>query len=813
MLHKKVPNKPFLIYVQVLGRYLFIALTVLYSNRETFMIPKKILFVLLCVTSLITFATSGPIQGFDQPSLTENIDDTFYSYTTHDPIRINNDTDFDTQGWPGDGSESDPYVIQDLEINGTGYGYCVYIGNTTVNFLVKNNYFHHANRVEDLTFYYMNAGVYLHNITNGKIENNLIMESDFVGIYIEFSSNNIVSNNTASYSGDYGILMYAAHDNQIINNTCNANDQGCTSGGGCGLGGHGIALGSSDNNEILNNNVSRKNARGIYLSYSDGNILHNNSATYNTVYGISLDNSNKNHISENDILNNTNGLLVSRSDGNLFEDNTISNQEKNIYLDRSMENTIHGNILEHNGIIINDFNLVHWNTHDIDDTNTINGRPIIYWKNRDSGILPSGAGQIILANCTGVTVGEQYINNIDRGIQLGFSHENIIYHNDISDNDVGLYLYSSGNNIIYHNNFVDNTKHVEDDGVNNWDNGWPDGGNYWSDHTGNDENSGPDQDESGSDGIIDIPYDISGIEEVDKYPLITPGAHYLYLEIVSPIEEELLGTDNVTISWSSYSRFTDMIRYEIKLNDGGWMDIGDILEYNLEVSEGSNIVSVRGYDENEDSALEKISFTVDTTPPILEITYPLEDDVLTNDNFTVEWTVGDAGSGIDVVNLRLNNGEWIDVSNDTSYEFNGIGVGEHIIELFAQDMAGHNSSDSVTIMVDLTSEDEEPEEDEETGEDEGELVDEGEEDPVDEGETEEDPVDEGETGEEDPMDEEEDEGSSTDTEENKSHFANNWISGLLLITALIAVVLLYLNKERLFGTSTKKNIDEEEKST
>jgi hypothetical protein len=57
-----------------------------------------------------------------------------------------------------------------------------------------------------------------------------------------------------------------------------------------------------------------------------------------------------------------------------------------------------------------------------------------------------------------------------------------------------------------------------------WDNGYPDGGNYWSNYTGVDHFSGPGQNESGSDDIGDMPYLIPGKEppNQDKYPLMNP---------------------------------------------------------------------------------------------------------------------------------------------------------------------------------------------------------------------------------------------------------------------------------------------------
>jgi parallel beta-helix repeat protein len=56
---------------------------------------------------------------------------------------------------------------------------------------------------------------------------------------------------------------------------------------------------------------------------------------------------------------------------------------------------------------------------------------------------------------------------------------------------------------------------------NYWDNGYPDGGNYWIDYSGIDQYHGPDQDILGNDGIGDTPY-IIGPNNIDRYPIMNP---------------------------------------------------------------------------------------------------------------------------------------------------------------------------------------------------------------------------------------------------------------------------------------------------
>jgi len=79
--------------------------------------------------------------------------------------------------------------------------------------------------------------------------------------------------------------------------------------------------------------------------------------------------------------------------------------------------------------------------------------------------------------------------------------------------------------------------------VNVWDNGYPSGGNYWSDYNGTDMYGGSYQNETGSDGIGDTPYVINE-KNRDNYPLMNPwpsgpGLHELETTLRTPTRLQL----------------------------------------------------------------------------------------------------------------------------------------------------------------------------------------------------------------------------------------------------------------------------------
>jgi parallel beta-helix repeat protein len=110
------------------------------------------------------------------------------------------------------------------------------------------------------------------------------------------------------------------------------------------------------------------------------------------------------------------------------------------------------------------------------------------------------------------------------GIDLWGTSNTSISGNTIANNEDGIRLSHSPTNIVYHNNFADNARQafINTAGdVNTWDDGYPSGGNYWSDYTGIDVKSGPSQNQPGSDGEGDAPYTVDDVNQ-DRYPLMKP---------------------------------------------------------------------------------------------------------------------------------------------------------------------------------------------------------------------------------------------------------------------------------------------------
>ena len=149
-----------------------------------------------------------------------------------------------------------------------------------------------------------------------------------------------------------------------------------------------------------------------------------------------------------------------------------------------------------------------------------------------SNIITDNGYGIQLGDSNSCTIrGNVVVNNDWPGIALYWSHRNIVTDNDMKANMRGIRLSGSSDNVFIHNNIIGNTAQTDLSGenANLWDEGYPSGGNYWSDYNGADSNG---------DGIGDTPYTIDEKNQ-DSYPLMNP---YVSPEEMRVLHYELMET-------------------------------------------------------------------------------------------------------------------------------------------------------------------------------------------------------------------------------------------------------------------------------
>jgi parallel beta-helix repeat protein len=315
----------------------------------------------------------------------------------------------------------------------------------------------------------------------------------------------------------------------------------------------GISINSGSHNEIFNNTLYANRDTGIHVDwFSTGTFIHDNIVAWNEDFGVCVINGvNETTIHQNTLFGSFWGIHLETSLHNSIIGNSITRNTGGISIYASFNNTLSENEITDNEIGI----LLQSNS----SYNTISRNSIATTYNNSIVLM-----DVSFSN----TISENLITDSYNGIQLHtFSNLNTIIRNTLIHNECGVEIQASSSNRFFHNNFIENTQQVLTLtwDANFWDDGYPNGGNYWSDYSDLDLYSGQYQNETGSDGIGDTPYMIN-INNTDGYPLMRSHyyssgmTHVVSTESPDHSEHPSLAVDfsgNIHVAWRDETNYAN----------------------------------------------------------------------------------------------------------------------------------------------------------------------------------------------------------------------------------------------------------------
>lgn len=538
----------------------------------------------------------------------------------------------------------------DTTIYGKGYNYVVEVSaNDSVieGFAVENGYF----------------GIGIHSCSNVTIQSNLVTDNE-IGIFLWYgsSSSKILQNNVTL--NRHGIWISDSCDNLLRNNSMTANK-------------YNFGVGGDNLKEFIHDIDISNTVNGKPIQYWINE--RNKTVPINAGY-VALVNCTQITMQNLDLANNGEGLLLAYTTNSNITENTIANNECGIGFHNSSSVTTFKNNLSSNGAGINLFKSL--NNRIIQNNLTAN-----YWS-----------------------------------VYLLFSSNNTIAGNDIEANkDVGIYFWNSSDNSFYHNNFVNNTHQIYDGhwdhpeqclpSINFWDNGFPSGGNYWSDYNGTDLNTGLDQNVTGSDGIGDTPYTIDE-NNTDKYPLmrlwtspdiavlnVTPSnltvrqGFLIHINITAMNQGNKIEGFNLTAyanTTSLQTQYFTLVSNNSTTFTYAWNTSG-FLEGHYTISAYAS--PVEGETDTADNLKVDGAVKIDITPPTIVILSP-QNKTYYSDSIPLTFIIDEPTSWI---GYSLDNQPNITISGNTVINVEN---GLHQIVVYANDTAGNmGSSYSVYFAV------------------------------------------------------------------------------------------------------------------
>jgi parallel beta-helix repeat protein len=462
-------------------------------------------------------------------------------YMPHGCIIIRNDSEFTVENGVTGGSG----------VDGDPYrienweidevgGTGIQIMNTRAHFIIKNVWLHSSR---------LSRGVRLYNVSHGAIRDSEITNLGSQGIVIKSSRYITVTNNYVAQVPNHGIEVRESAHCDLVNNNFLGSWIYSSISLRC----------SSDIN--IENNTARGSYEGINICGCPNLVLMNNTVCQ-CFFGIMLSDSPSCSLRLNRIYSNKCNFWVLGRTGladflqDIDTSNTV-NEKPIIYL--TNETDIVVNPINYPKVgylaIVNSAGII---AEDLSISDNYQGILLAY-TNQTSiahvNVINNYYGIFVVHSSYNNILGNDVTDNFRSGIKLTGSNYNIIAYNNVSSTIFlkygcrGIQLEGCSSNLVY-NNYLDTAYNAFDDGVNSWNTtiisgkniigGRYLGGNYYSNYRGTDVDG---------DGIGDTPHDIRGGDNIDYLPL----ALSTHLEVPYQFQD---GT-----GWCGPASLTMVLRY------------------------------------------------------------------------------------------------------------------------------------------------------------------------------------------------------------------------------------------------------------
>lgn len=428
----------------------------------------------------------------------------------------------------GSGTFTDPYVIAGWDIDAT-LKHGIDIQYTTAHFTIRDVYVHSTPstlnftgirmdavenaRVENVTLEDTLYGIWGQSVTNLTIARSVVSRTGNDGVYLTGATNLTIRDNVIQDSGVLNTIPGTFQWNGITLNTTRI----VTISGNTLVGNDHFGLNADDIRDLtVTDNVLDANWGGTSVWVGFDVRLARNAVTNQAGYGFDFLGAH-NVTVEDDSATNTligvlfNGILgdpLLQNEDVTIRRNVFSGNWEGMLLDSMVAPQVHDNVMRGslNPAMTVELTAGGLFTGNVVEATQWNG-VWLYQANRTTWLRNDFAGAV------------------NFGFHALDSHDNTFVENRVAGNGIGVALEGSTGWLLHHNLFEGNALQAQDDlgAANVWDDGYPSGGNWWSDYGGVDMCSGPLQNVCPNpDSIGDTPYVIDA-DSRDRYPLWTPA--------------------------------------------------------------------------------------------------------------------------------------------------------------------------------------------------------------------------------------------------------------------------------------------------
>lgn len=566
-------------------------------------------------------------------------------------------------GWEGDGSLSDPIVIQGYQLRSSDGDECLYIGNTTLHLSIRNNTVTRSVTGQD--------GIVLFNVINAELRNN-----------------------TFRYK-DRALLLDQCQDLTVANNSFQDNAVG-------------IQLSQCQDCTVQGNHLSDQNSVGILLNGSDSCTLEDNILSRCQGYGASVTGDGNGIQGNSFYLNNGTGMLTLAA-SQAFNDGSNSWDGNFWFLHSGPSYALAGSGSDSSPLASDPSGPPVFDTAYLDDLQgTEQG---LFTVVDFTATSPYGMGSYELSvNEGSYDESEPEIMLRDLGLSEGTNNLSMmafsnvgnaaVYNLSIEVTAMGLsvditapteaYLDSDRATIRWTGTDAANRSHF----MVRVDNG------DWLNLSQSLRYTTPSLSQGWHTAEVKaVAWDGTEANDTVSFFIDTVVPQ---LSITNLAEGQILTSNQIYVNWtvsdpspsSGISHFTLQIGTSTAIR----IDNSSARSYTMPLSEGSQRITLRAYDQAGNYRQVQVNVVVDSEPPLIEFLLPSNHPYYSSP-LTVNWSVVDAGSSVSALHVRINGGTWVNVTGMSTHTFTGLAEGYYEVELRATDRAGHTAYGSQGMVV------------------------------------------------------------------------------------------------------------------